>query len=81
MTITPEQLRHAQAMARKIEDYALRMVAQMNDLQKWKPSSVQHMPLERLENKFGHDTGCGIVDFIESIEAVISEMLPELIDQ
>ena len=75
------QFRHAKAMARKIREHAERIVAEMGVIERMPTSDVTHIPISIVAGKFTHDMGYGVQDYIDAIQRVIADMLPDLEQQ
>lgn len=73
-----EQLRHCKRMASKVRSCAERIVSEMQALERSSEQDVRNVPLTNIVNRFGHDSGFGVQDNIDAMEAVIRDMLPTL---
>jgi hypothetical protein len=73
-----EEIRHSKAMARKIADYAHSIEMAMVNIEHGSKTDLENVPVENIINRFQHDSGYGVLDYVQAIQQVVTDMIDEL---
>jgi hypothetical protein len=78
--VSYEQMRHAMAMARKIRVSSERITTLMDVLIENGENGQDYYPrnVQTLIDKFQHDSGYGLLDHVDAMLQVLTDMLGEL---